>query len=133
MRRSFQKGGGKTYQKYQFPVGQHKNGTGYWGRVSAGSRSRNSSLTRKLSPELSPNTLRLKLTRLKPLKIVERVKGIEPSLSAWEANESEQKIIRVLRHEGFSGTCADTNTEKTNRSLGISLPLSAQLCSIARS
>lgn len=47
----------------------------------------NNALTPKLSPELSPNTLRLKLTRLKPLKIVERVKGFEPSLSAWEPAE----------------------------------------------
>ena len=31
MIRSFQKGGGKTYQKYRFPVGQHKNGIGYRG------------------------------------------------------------------------------------------------------
>ena len=54
------------------------------GRLAV-SRSRNCVLTRKLSPELSPTSLGLTLTRLKPLKRLERVKGIEPSLSAWEA------------------------------------------------
>ncbi|CAI8898903.1 hypothetical protein EMIT0194MI4_30565 [Pseudomonas sp. IT-194MI4] len=35
----------------------------------------------------------MKRVRLEALKIVERVKGIEPSLSAWEADNERWKIL----------------------------------------
>ena len=58
-------------------MGQHENRTGIGGGRLAVTRSRDCALTRKLSPELSPTSLGLTLTRLKPLKRLERVKGIE--------------------------------------------------------
>jgi len=82
---AFRRGGGKTYQKYRFPVGQYKNGTGYRGRVAAGSLSLICSLTRKQTPKQPPTDCSHVHAPLEALKTVERVKGIEPSLSAWEA------------------------------------------------
>jgi len=42
--------------------------------------------TNKLSPKLSPVLSSQASVPLEALKIVARVKGIEPSLSAWEAD-----------------------------------------------
>lgn len=64
--------------------------------MAAGSRTRNSPLTRKLSPDLSPNTLRLKLTRLEPLKKSGAVKGNRALVGSFEVDDSRGRAFSAV-------------------------------------